>query len=331
MIKRLSVLLFIRVLFAYSDPEIENLAASLSDPYHPSLEDYLLIENYFQHGNRPYIETIRRTAHVEGDDFDFRIHQLRNFKLVGPNGEMPIMELHPINVSKETNDRCILIYTSFNSHYPQRAFRLLSDLKECGYSGYVMLRIGGFPNMSEDGIKLCALPFTFRIAFFREAINLGFTKILYLDGAMHPLNDLSEVFDAMDDYGYFSTYMDGGWYTTDRFHTQAKFYDIPFEDRPLIPFIHGYATGLNFTHPEISHLFDRWHQDMQRVDVFCQGDDVIFSILMWKFDIPLFFPFASTVHISDFPPDRDSLPSSFLFYMDLHKLAIRQGWGALYD
>jgi len=327
----LFALLCIRVVFAYTDPEIEKLLDSLSDPYHPSLEDYRLIEHYFQYGDRPYIETIRRTAHVEGDDFDFRIHQLRNFKLVGPNGEMPIMELHPINVREETQNKCILIYASYNPHYPQRALRLLGDLKECGYSGYVMLRIGGFPNISNDGIKLCTLPFTFRIAFFQEALHMGFTKILYLDGALHPLNDLSAVFDAMDKYGYFSSHMGGGWYTPDRFHTQAKFYNISAELRPHIPFIQGYATGLNFTDKKICQLFETWNRDMQRVDEFCQGDDVVFSILIWNLDFPLYFPFETTVHISDFPPFPDSLPPSFLFYMDQHKVAIRQGWGSLYD
>ena len=325
------ILFAVRILSAYSDPEIEKLSASLSDPYHPSLEDYRKIEHYFQYGERPYIETIRRTAHVEGDDFDFRVHQLRNFKLVGPNGEMPIMELHSIKVREETKNRCILIYASYNSHYPQRALRLLRDLKECGYSGHVMLRIGGFPNICNDGIKLCALPFMFRIAFFREALKMGFTQILYLDGALHPLDDLSEVFDAMDNYGFFSCHMSGGWFTPDRFHTQAKFYDLPAEVRSSIPFIQGYATGLNFTDKKICQLFEVWSQDMQRVDEFCQGDDVVFAIHIWKRGFPLYFPFETTVHISDFPPLPDSLPTSFLFYMDQHKLAIREGWGSLYD
>jgi len=328
----LFALLCIRVVFAYTDPEIEKLLDSLSDPYHPSLEDYRLIEHYFQHGERPYLETIKKCAHVGPSDVDFRIQQLRNCKLVGPNGEMPIMELHPINVREETQNRCILIYASYNSHYPQRALRLLDELRECGYSGHVMLRIGGFPNVSNEGIKLCTIPFTFRIAFFREALYMGFTNILYMDATMHPLTDLSIVFDAMDEYGYYSSYTGSGWLTLDCFRAHAEFYNIPVETRPHVYFIQGYVTGLNFTNKKTCQLFEAWGQVMQTIDEFCSiGDDHHFSELIWRFGFPLSFPFATTIYVSDFPPAPNSLPPSFLFYMDQHRAAIRQGWGSLYD
>src|SRR5258708_5049742 len=108
-----------RGICSYSDQEIEDLLMSLSNPFNPSLEDYRLIERYFQHGQRPYLERMTKRA-----DLGFRIQQLRNFKLAGPNGEMPILELYASNVTENTKDRCILIYGSYNSYYPGRALRL---------------------------------------------------------------------------------------------------------------------------------------------------------------------------------------------------------------
>lgn len=330
--KTIGFLLFILLGFAYSDPEIEKLLDSLSDPYHPSLEDYRKIEHYYQYGERPYLETIKKCAHVEAKEVEYRIQQLRNFKLVGPNGEMPLMELHSINVREETKNRCILIYASHNQHYPERAFRLLDELRECGYSGHVMLRIGGFPNVSNEGIKLCTVPFTFRIAFFREALQMGFTQILYMDATMHPLTDLSVVFDAMDLFGYYSCYTGSGWLAEKRFLAHAEFYKIPLELRSQIYFIQGYVTGLNFTNKKACELFEAWSEVMQTIDEFCSiGDDHHFSELVWHFDLPLLFFFPDTIYVSDFPPAPDSLPSSFLFYMDQHRTAMRQGWGSLFD
>lgn len=324
--------LAVRMVFAYSDPEIEILLSSLSNLYRPSLEDYLRIEHYFQYGERPYLETIKKCAHVGPADVEYRIQQLRNFKLVGPNGEMPIMELHPINVNKETKNRCILIYASYNQFYAKKARMLLEELKECGYSGFVMLRIGGFPNISNEGVRLCTIPFTFRIAFFREAVHMGFTHVLYLDANMHPLTDLSAVFDAMDEYGYYSSYTGSGWLTLDCFRPHAEFYNIPVEERADVYFIQGYVTGLNFMNPITCQLFEAWGQLMESIDGFCSiGDDHHFSELVWRFKLPLPFSFTDTVYVTDLPPVPNSLPSSYLFYMDQHRLSMRQGWAPLYD
>lgn len=327
----LLALICVRAVLAYSDPEIEKLLSSLSDPYCPSLEDYRLIENYYQFGERPYIDQIRKDSHIQGAELDYRIQQLRNFKLVGPNGEMPIREVHALNVTEETKDRCILIYASYNAHYPQRARRLLQELKERGYSGHVILRVGGFPNISNRGAKLCTIPYTFRLAFFHEALEMGFTKILYLDATLHPLNDLSTLFSDIDQYGYFSCHMSKGWFD-DCFAGHAKFLGIPFEQKAQIPWVLGYATGLDFTNEKTRKLFEAWEDYMHRIDEFCFiGDDIVFTCLIWSFNFPQPYPFDKTIAVSDFEPAPGSFSNSMLFYMDCHKTVIREGWGSLYD
>lgn len=315
-------------LFSYTDPEIENLLASLSDLYNPSLKDYRLIEHYYQHGDRPYLETMKKNTQVQDDIFNFRMKQLRDFKLVGPNGEMPILIIEALNIREETKDRCILICGSFNSHYPEKIKRLYQELMECGYSGHVMIRIGGIPNISEGGAKLSLIPYTWRINFFKEARRMGFTKILYLESTLHPLTDLSDIFNTIDSYGLFSCHI-GPW-PYNEFIEYIKRVGIPMESSSQIPWLAGHLCGLNFTHEKISQLFDRWDREIHRMDGFCSlGDDVLFNCLAWQLGFRASHSFFDIVQVHDFPPS--TVPPNLILYQDNHKMAIREGWGLPHD
>jgi len=54
---------------------------------------------------------------------------------------------------------------------------LLSELGKCGYRGHLLLRIGGFPNVEKGGLKICHVPYAFKVAALLEARNLGFEEI----------------------------------------------------------------------------------------------------------------------------------------------------------
>jgi hypothetical protein len=260
----------------YFDPEIEALLRSLSNPSNPTLEDYHLIESYFQFGERPYFKNMTKRA-----DLNYRIKQLRNFKLVGPNGEMPITELYASNVREGTKDRCILIYGSYNRDYPEKARRLFEALKVCGYSGYIMLRIGGIPDISHGGARLCTIPWTWRINFFKEAVRRGFKQILYIDASYHPLNDLSEIFDVVDNYGLFSYTVDIDW-IENMYNDYIQHLGIPVEQMHQIPWFDPHILGLNFTNEKINQLFQKWDEEMHQEIGFCTiGDDVPFTCIAW--------------------------------------------------
>ena len=80
---------------------------------------------------------------------------------------------------------------------------MLKELKDSGYSGHVLVRVGGFPNIANGDLKLCHVPYAFKVAFFREAKELGFKQILWLDSAMHPLTNLELIFREIKEKGYF--------------------------------------------------------------------------------------------------------------------------------
>ena len=250
-------LLAVRSVFSYIDEELLDLWASIENIYEPTLNDYRLIETYLKYGKRPYLENLPETTWENiGDEVNFRVKIIRDFKLVGPNGEMPIFEKHDLNVTEETKDRCILVFGSYNSPYPQKASHILQELKECGYSGSVMIRIGGYPNLSHEGLKSSPFHGRWKLEFFKEARRMGYKKIIHLDTNVHPMCDLSAVFEVMEEKGGFF-YDHGPWLDINKnFMDFAPYLNIPREKMAEIHFISGWALGLNFDNKQVVRLFD---------------------------------------------------------------------------
>lgn len=319
-------------IFSYVDEELLELWSCVSNIYEPTLEDYRLIENYLQNGRRPYLENLIESSWEGiGDEVKMRVKMQRQFMLVGPNGEMPIFEVHHLNVTEETKDRCILIYGSYNPPYPQKAFHILRELQELGYSGTVMIRIGGYPNLSHGGLKSCPFHGKWKIEFFKEARRMGYKKIIHLDTHMHPMRDLSAVFKIIDETGsFFHGY--GPWLEINKnFIDFASYLNIPPEKMNEVIFISGCVLGLNFANKQIVKLFDEWEDQLLNTKQFnCIGvEEITFIGLVWKYHlkhIPL------TYTAGDFPPDmNDPANAEINFFYDLHRVQIRGGWGALYD
>lgn len=321
-----------RAVFPYIDEELLDLWASISNVYEPTLSDYRLIESYLQFGKRPYLENLPETSWTNiGDEVNVRVKIMREFKLVGPNGEMPVFEKHDINVTEETKDRCILIFGSYNSPYPEKVYHVLQELKDCGYSGSVMLQIGGYPNLSHGGLKSSPFHGRWKLEFFKQARRMGYKKIVHLDTHVHPLNDLSTVFKTIDEQGGFF-FGHGPWLNVNKnFMDFADPLDVSPDQMSQIHFVSGCVLGLNFTNKQVVKLFDEWEERMQRVDKFyCIGlEEITFMALAWKYQLPS-APLSYT--IGDFPPDMSNpVNRDVLFFFDLHRVQTRYGWGALYD
>ena len=324
--------LAVRALSSYVDEELLDLWASIPNIYEPTLADYRLIESYLQNGRRPYLENLPETSWTNiGDEVNVRVKIIRDFKLVGPNGEMPIFEKHELNVTEETKDRCVLVFGSYNPPYPEKVYHVLQELKECGYSGTVMIRIGGYPNLSHEGLKSSPFHGRWKLEFFKEARRMGYKKIVHLDTHVHPTCDLSAVFQVMDENGGFF-YGHGPWLNVNKnFMNFGPYLNIPPEQMPEIHFVSGCVLGLNFSNRQVVKLFDEWEERMRRVDQFyCIGqEEITFMALAHKYHLTATPPSYS---LGDFPPDMAN-PSNgwMLFFFDMHRVPIRYGWGALYD
>jgi len=299
----------------YTDKELEAVWDSLSDIYNPSLEDYRLVETYLKSGERPYLKNYFDTGLEHGfslSTINLRIAQLRNFKLVGSNGEMPIFELHKMNVSEETKDRCVLVYASYNGIYPKSAQCIVEELKEHGYSGHVMVRIGGFPNLSEGGLKFAPF-FCWKQEFFKEALRMGFRKIIHLDSCMHPLCDLDDIFKIMEEKGYFLMYTTQGCLQYLPRYKNTDYLNISPEQAKRIPWLPGYVLGINFDNKRVVKLFREWETSVKNIhQFFCLGwDETAMSILAWKYRFPPIDKFENRVTYHQ--PSSNSL---YFFYFD---------------
>lgn len=321
----------IRSIYPYVDEELLELWASISNLTEPTLTDYRLIESYLQHGKRPYLEDLPESSWSNiGDEVNIRVSIMREFRLVGPNGEMPIFEVHHLNVSEETKDRCICIYGSYNPPYPQKVYQILNELRENGYSGTVMIRIGGYPNLSHGGLKSSPFHGRWKLEFFKEARRMGYKKIIHLDTHVHPLCDLDPVFKAMDETGGFF-YGHGPWLDiNENFLEFAPYLKVPYENIDQIHFISGCVLGLNFENKQMVKLFDEWDDRMQYVDRFyCIGlEEITFMALAWKYH---FAGMPCSYVVGDFPSEPANPCGGILFFYDLHRVQIRKGWGPLYD
>lgn len=262
-------------LLSFYDPELEKLWSSISSIYQPTLEDYKLIEVYLDTG-RPYLDIL------SGDS---RYSRIKNFKLLGPKEEMPTFEKYSVNIREETKNRCILLFGSYNGIYYDKVYTLLDQIRDCGYSGHVLVRIGGFPNIQNGDLKLCHIPYAFKIAFLREAKALGFEEVLWIDSAIHPLTDLELIFEQLKVNGYFFTSM-GTLHT--RYpgpHPEAaKALKITPALYSYIPHIAAGVLGFNMQDPLALYLLDRWYIEVQKVTpcISWYPEELSLAVVAWS-------------------------------------------------
>jgi len=177
---------------------VQDLYNSIQDINSPTYEEYLRIQDFLQFSERPYLKEL---DHFYDPTIprDLRRRTCRQIKLVGDQGEMPTFEVHHFGESE--SKRCILLYSTYNSPYPRMLKRTLFQIKNEGFVGDVIVRIGGYPWMDNEGIKLCHVPYSWKVLFLCEAIDLGYKEILYLDSSMIALNDLSLLFSMLNKNG----------------------------------------------------------------------------------------------------------------------------------
>lgn len=278
MIKKiiLAFLIAFPSLHAFHDDELEDLWSSISDISNPTLEEYKAIERYIKEGKRPYLEPLA---------FHDRFIRIRNLQLIGDHNEMPIFEKHSMNIQEKSKNRCIVLFASYNGIYPAKARQLLEELKACGYSGHVILRTGGFPNIEEQGLKICHVPYAFKVAFLLEAERLGYKEVLWLDTALHPLKNLEVIFSTIKEKGYFFTNVG---FLSDNMSTHlpeaAASLGITTDHYHQIPHISSSILGLNMKNEKAVKLLRNWFEETERVlpYITCWPEELSLSVVAWR-------------------------------------------------
>ncbi len=291
-----------------SEKTLNELWSSLSDLNCPSLEDYQKIETYLREG-RNYLLSYNCA----------RRDRILNFRLLGPNGEMPLFERRQLGTPEEKSNRCILIYASYNGIYPEKGVTLLHELEQCGYQGDVLLQIGGFPNTENGGLTLCHVPYAFKAAFLDHARLLGYEEVLWIDTSFHPLTSFELFFSEIRKRGYFlcsAGSLEENRHCASEIANEAL--QISFDVYPKIPHIWAGFIGLNMKHPAALQLLENWISDLRKVAP-CMSDfqeELSLSVVAWRLKIKPFFQVGTILCLES---EKDYLPAqkpTIQAYMD---------------
>ncbi len=202
----------------YVDDEVTALWESFSNSYEPSAEDYKKLENYLKYGRRDYLDVMidfgRARGIISAAEAADRPNccwkrLLQRMKFTGPNEELPTFQTFVLGgASPQDKSRCVVLYASFNpdtfdlhTPYSNRVKEIIGDLQTRGFRGHVLVRTGGYPLVSQGGLRLAHVPYSFKILSLIEASLMGYDDVLWLDCSIHPLNDLSAIFSGIRERG----------------------------------------------------------------------------------------------------------------------------------
>jgi len=195
----------------------------IQDIYHPSIQDYHLIQQYLSHGEREGLEQLKDTEKRQ-----------RNFKIIGNHpDELPQRGLIAVNSTLDEKENCLVLYASFNLHYQDGLKRIINLVKESDYKGHILYYFGGWPDLEGGSLPLAHVPHAFKACCMKEAQRLGYKRILWLDASIVPLVSLNTIFKMVAEKGYF---------TIGNYHYVGPFCS------PQV------AAYFGFTHEETHHL-----------------------------------------------------------------------------
>jgi hypothetical protein len=162
-------------------------------------EDYLRLQGLLNGINiSPLIEDLYDTNSnlINLNEFIRRCSRGIKQTLIDPqNGKYPTVHLEQIGSKRDT---CIVTYGSYDGIYPDLIRRMPDLLRQVGFNGFFLYRIGGFPNPTGKEICFAGVPYCFKIFMMLEAYKLGFNKVLWVDSAAYPLKDPAALFDWIE-------------------------------------------------------------------------------------------------------------------------------------
>ncbi len=276
----------------------------IEDIFHPTIEDYRLVHNYLFNGNRPNLERVgslyywgQRTIRILGD----------------PPDQIPISGVIHVNSNGERKENCVILYSTYNRSYPQGLKRLLNCIDQSDFKGDILFRIGGWPDEAGGSLCLSHVPYAFKPCFFKEAQQLGYKRILWLDTSVIPIASLNEVFAIMEEKGCFvmgNTCMLGPYMNA---HA-AVYFGLTLEDTYKIPSCSSGLFGVDLSFQIGRTLLENWYRAAQDPDAFFsqRPDQNSLSILLYQANISEFIDIRKMPHAEINEP----IKADSLFYLD---------------
>ena len=178
---------------SYIDKYLLELWSNISNILEPSINDYKIVEEYLLDiDNRPYLNILFRNPEKQIFPFSNTGRCLKDIKLSN------YKPLNIIHVNGGCSKKCIVFYTTCNDiHiYSSKQKRIanigepdcipysdsintnIDTLKQLGYKGDILLRVGGYPMEKYGGIRFCHIPYSFKLLALLEASKLGYELAL---------------------------------------------------------------------------------------------------------------------------------------------------------
>lgn len=242
----------------------------------PKIEDYQALQKFLARARRP---ALARLGDME--------KRARHFCLIGKKAEeLPQFGKVAVNCSEDEKENCLIIYASFNKAYPQGLKRLVDYVSNSDFKGHILYRIGGWPNVEEGDLKLAHVPYAFKPCFFREALQLGYRRVLWLDASIQPIVSLNRIFEEIAAKGYFA--VGNGQYVAPFINEQAAAsLGVTLGECAKIPSVSAGLFGVDFSDEKAALAIAKWHQAAQDSAAFFSSrpEQNALSIILFQMDM----------------------------------------------
>jgi hypothetical protein len=268
----------------YSE-EYEKVYASISDICHPTFEDFQKIQEYILEGERPYLECLNTFyPDVRNDGLQMGSF-MRQTRLISPKNEIDL-SLHVDYLGNDPSNKewCVISYASYNREYDKKLQLMNSRFRKVKFSGHLLYRIGGWPDIEGGSLKLAHVPYAFKVAMFREAQKLGYKKVLWLDTSMDPQKNFDVFFDIIGVDGYFILEIFPSKLRSHGSETMRISLGVTEEENKIIPQVAGGIVGIDFTHENGRKLLEAWYKAAEDLDPFLspRSDQAALAAIAYK-------------------------------------------------
>jgi hypothetical protein len=283
----------------------------VSDPIHPKRRDWVKIQEFLSHGKRDELRKLEEAVDPGANLYDYR-NRVRRLRLISDHfWEAPQFKIEAIGCSEEERDICVITYASYNKRYPQAVQLLGQQLKEIGFKGHFLYRIGGWPDLEGGSLKLAHVPYAFKPCLFQEAKRLGYKKVLWLDASIRPIISLQKAFETIEKQGYLF-YGSGHTITPYSTREAIEWFGLTVEEARKIPSLAAGIVGFNLTHPKGSQALDRWMEAARAEIPFLTSrcDQNSLSMIAHLLDMTEWEPPATLTH------QKEAISDKTRFFID---------------
>jgi hypothetical protein len=282
--------------------------SSVSDIYHPTLDDLRAIQYALSYAPRPLIKRLGDREFVS-----------REFKIIGDSPEeIPQRGMHAVHSDNEERENCIIVYSSFNKNYPQGVHRLVNSITNSDFQGHVHFQIGGWPNLEEGDLVLAHVPYAFKVCFFREMKRWGYKRVLWLDASILPskFTSLNHIFELIKENGYFVQGNDhniGPYFNEEA----AKAFGMTLEETQSIPSCSSAIVGIDLTSSFGSDLLDAWFDAANHPCAYYspRPEQSALTLVFYRMGITQFTPITTLAKIhTDNPQSLFIMDRDFVKY-----------------